>query len=175
MLILKSCCCSVVKILIPNNQVFYEQSAHYLKKNEQSANNTEKPIYQVAKPQSPIYNFCVVLVVNFLRLYVSWNLLLELWKQSLVITLLVAAGGRHWYSAEGKLIHLPTIFLLNDCFFHCWSVHLTIHSILIFLCCFCFTNSPSSNSYYACCLLVIVNWWLKVACPWIDHCITFEN
>jgi len=71
MLILKSCRCSVVKILIPNNQVFYEQSAHYLKKNEQSANNTEKPIYQVAKPQSPIYNFCVVSVVNFLRLYVS--------------------------------------------------------------------------------------------------------
>ena len=32
MLILKSCWCSVVKILIPNNQVFYEQSAHYLKK-----------------------------------------------------------------------------------------------------------------------------------------------
>ena len=128
MLILKSCCCSVVKILIPNNQVFYEQRA----------NNTEKPIYQVAKPQSPIYNFCVVSVVNFLRLYVSWNLLLELWKQSLVITLLVAAGGRHWYSAGSELIHLPLYFLLNDCFFRCWSVHLTIHSILIFCMLFLF-------------------------------------
>ena len=61
MLILKSCWCSVVKILIRNNQVFYEQSA----------NNTEKSIYQVAKPQSPIYNSCVVSVVNFLHSYVS--------------------------------------------------------------------------------------------------------
>jgi len=112
MLILKSCWCSVVKILIRNNQVFYEQRA----------NNTEKPIYQVAKPQSPIYNSCVVSVVNFLHSYVSWNLLLELWKQlllelwkqSLVITLLVAAGGRHWYSAESKLIHLPLYF--------CWMI-----------------------------------------------------
>ena len=114
MLIFKSCWCSVVKILIRNNQVFYEQSAHYLKKNEQSANNTEKPIYQVAKQQSPVYNFCVVSVVNFLCLYVIWNLLLELWKQSLVITLLVAAGGRHWYSAGSKLIHLPLYF--------CWMI-----------------------------------------------------
>jgi len=104
MLILKSCWCSVVKILIRNNQVFYEQRA----------NNTEKPIYQVAKPQSLIYNSCVVSVVNFLHSYVSWNLLLELWKQSLVITLLVAAGGRHWYSAESKLIHLPLYF--------CWMI-----------------------------------------------------
>ena len=137
MLIFKSCWCSVVKILIRNNQVFCGQSA----------NNTEKPIYQVAKQQSPVYNFCVVSVVNFLRLYVSWNLLLELWKQSLVITLLVAAGGRHWYSAESKLIHLPLYFVLNDCFFRCWSVHLTIHSILIFcIYCFCFTNLLSSNN-----------------------------
>jgi hypothetical protein len=66
MLIVKSCWCSVVKMLIPNNLVFCEQSA----------NNTQKPIYQVAKPcsrkkkvakpQSPIYNFCIVSVVNFL-------------------------------------------------------------------------------------------------------------
>ena len=78
------------------------------------------------------------------------------WRKTLVFC-------REWINTP------TTIFFVEWLFLPLLVIHLTIHSVLIFVYCLCCTNSPSSNSYYSCCLLVIVNRWLIVACPWINH------